>query len=87
MFAVPRYSRRKRWCVAIIMLRSVKYARGYLPSVEPISFCASGGLVGVAIRGPETVARLAFLRPLEGSSRRRCPVVVEESLAEDSALS
>ena len=33
---------------------------------------------------PEKVARLAFPRPLEGSSRRRCPVVVEESLAEKS---
>ena len=31
---------------------------------------------------PEKVARLAFPRPLEGSSRRRCPVVVE-SLAEE----
>ena len=27
---------------------------------------------------PEKVARLAFPRPLEGSSRRRCPGVVEE---------
>ena len=52
MFAVPRYSWRKRWCVTIIMLRSVKYARGYLPSVELISSCASGVLVGVAIRSP-----------------------------------
>ena len=52
MFAVPRYSWRKRWCVAIIMLRSVKYAWGYLPSVESISPCASGVLVGVAIRSP-----------------------------------
>ena len=33
---------------------------------------------------PERVARLAFPRPLEGSSRRRWPVVVEESLAEES---
>ena len=32
---------------------------------------------------PEKVARLAFPLPLEGSSRRRCPVVVE-SLAEES---
>ena len=32
---------------------------------------------------PEKVARLAFPRPLEGSSQRRCPVVVE-SLAEES---
>ena len=52
MFAVPRCSWRKRWCVAIIVLRSVKYARGYLPSVESISSCASGVLVGVAIRCP-----------------------------------
>ena len=36
---------------------------------------------------PERVPRLAFPRPLKGSSRRRCPVAVEESLAEDSALS
>ena len=36
---------------------------------------------------PEKVARLAFPRPLEGSSRRRCLVVAEESLAEDSARS
>ena len=33
---------------------------------------------------PEKVARLEFPRPLEGSSRRRWPVIVEESLAEDS---
>ena len=32
---------------------------------------------------PEKVARLALPRPLEGSSRRCCPVVVE-SLAEES---
>ena len=32
---------------------------------------------------PEKVACLAFPRPLEGLSRRRCPVVVE-SLAEES---
>ena len=32
---------------------------------------------------PEKVARLAFPRPLEEFSRRRCPVVVE-SLAEES---
>ena len=32
---------------------------------------------------PEKVARLAFPRPLEGSSRRRCSVVVE-SLAKES---
>ena len=50
MFAAPRYPWWKRWCVAIIMLRSVKYARGYLPSVESVSSCASGVLVGVAIR-------------------------------------
>ena len=30
---------------------------------------------------PEKVARFEFPRPLEGSSRRRWPVVVEESLA------
>ena len=52
MFAAPRYPWWKRWCVAIIMLRSVKYARGYLPSVESISSRASGVLVGVAIRSP-----------------------------------
>ena len=33
------------------------------------------------------MARLEFPQPLEGSSRRRCPVVMEESLAEDSVLS
>ena len=52
MFAAPRYPWWKRWCVAIIMLRSVKYARGYLPSVKSISSCASGVLMGVAIRSP-----------------------------------
>ena len=52
MFAVPRYLWRKRWCVAIIMLRSVKYAWGYLTSVVSIFSCASGVLAGVAIRGP-----------------------------------
>ena len=50
LFAAPKYSYRKRWCVATTTLRSVKYARGYLPSVESISFCASGVLAGVAIR-------------------------------------
>ena len=52
MFAAPRYRWRKRWCIAIIMLRSMKYARGYLPSVESISSCASGVLMGIAIRSP-----------------------------------
>ena len=52
MFAVPRYPWRKRWCVAISMLRSAKYTRGYLPSVESISSCASGVLMGVAIPSP-----------------------------------
>ena len=32
------------------MLRSVKYARGYLQFVKSISSCASGVLTGVAIR-------------------------------------
>ena len=36
---------------------------------------------------PGKVAGLAFPRPLEGSSRRRCRVVVEESLAEESVWS
>ena len=53
MCAAPRHPWRKRWCVAISMLRSVKYARGYFPSVESISSCASGVLMGVAIRSPE----------------------------------
>ena len=88
MFVVPRYSRRKRWCVVTTTLRSVKYARGYLPSVESISSCASGVLAGLSLsKVPEKVARLAFPRPPEGSSWRRCPVVAEESLAEDSARS
>ena len=34
------------------MLRSVKYASEYLPSVESISPCASGVLVGFAIQSP-----------------------------------
>ena len=74
MFAESRYSWRKRWCVAIIMLRSVKYARGYLPSVESISSCASGVLVGVAIRSPRkggplsisSTARKFFASTLSG---------------------
>ena len=53
MFAVPRYSWRERWCVNTTMFRSVKKAWGYLPSVESISSCASGVLVGVAIESPE----------------------------------
>ena len=52
MFAVPRYSWRKRWCVSTTTFRSVKYAWGYLPSVESISSGASGVLAGVAIRSP-----------------------------------
>ena len=50
MFAAPRYPWRKQWCVAIIMLRSLKYARRYLPFVESISFCALGVLLGIAIQ-------------------------------------
>ena len=52
MFAAPRYPWWKRWRVSIIMCRSVKYARGYLPFVESISSCASEVLTGVAIRSP-----------------------------------
>ena len=36
---------------------------------------------------PERVARLESPRPLEGSSRRRCPGAVEESLLEEAVLS
>ena len=42
----PKYSWRKRWCVAI-MFRSMEYNRGYLPSV---SFSPSGVRAGVTIR-------------------------------------
>ena len=56
------------------MLRSVKYARGYLPSVESISSCASGVLMGVAIQslgkgGPfriPSTARRFFSATLSG---------------------
>ena len=65
-------------------LRSVKYIRGYLPSV---SSYASGMLAGVTIRCAIEGGRLAFPRPLEGSSRRPCSVVVEESLAEEPVRS
>ena len=41
----PKYSWRKRWCVAI-MFRSMEYNRGYLPSV---SFSPSGVQAGVTI--------------------------------------
>ena len=87
MFAAPRYPWRKRWCVAIIMLRSVKYARWYLPSVESISPCVSGVLVGVAITSlgeggyfsiPST-ARRFFAATLSGggggvAGGRFCPI-------------
>ena len=46
-YAGPKYSRRKRWCIAIIMLRSMEYIRGYLSFV---SSCASGVLAGVTIQ-------------------------------------
>ena len=52
MLAATRYPRCKRWRVSISMLRSVKYARGYLPFVESISSCASEVLTGVGIRSP-----------------------------------
>ena len=74
MFAVPKYSWRKRWCVATTTRRSVKYARGYLPSVKSISSYAPGVLAGVAIRGsgkggpfgiPST-ARRVFAATLSG---------------------
>ena len=76
MFAVPKYSWREQWCVATTTLRSMKYARGYLPSVESISSCAPGVLAGVAIRGsgkggpfgiPST-ARRVFAVTLSGGS-------------------
>ena len=38
----------------------------------------------LSLSEPENVARLAFPRPLEGSSRRRWPVGAELSLAEES---
>ena len=74
MFAVPKYSSRKRWCVATTTLRSVKHARGYLPSVESISSCASGVLAGVAVRssgkggpfGIPSTARRFFAATLSG---------------------
>ena len=50
MFAAPRYPWWIWWRISIIMLRSVKYARGYLPF--SISSCASGMLTGVVIRSP-----------------------------------
>ena len=56
------------------MLRSVKYARGYLSSVESISSCALGVLVGVVIRSPgkgspfsiSSTARRSFAATLSG---------------------
>ena len=73
-FAGPKYSRWERWCVATTTLRSVKYARGYLPSVKSISFCASGVLAGVAARrsgkggpfGVPSTARRVFAATLSG---------------------
>ena len=78
MFATPRYPWRKRWCVAIILLRSVKHARGYLPSVESISSCASGVLMRVAVRSPgkggpfsiPSTARRFFAVTLSGGGGR-----------------
>ena len=63
--ASSKYSRRERWCIAIIMLRSVEYIGGDLPSVSPL---ASGVLAGVTIRcaseggpfGVPTAARRVF---------------------------
>ena len=48
-YAGPKYSWRKRWCVAI-MFRSMEHKRGYLPS---ISSSPSGVRAGVAIRAGE----------------------------------
>ena len=45
-YAGPKYSWRKRWCVAI-MFRSMEYKMGYLPSV---SSSPSGVRAGVTIR-------------------------------------
>ena len=46
----PKYSRRKRWCIAIVMLRSIKYKRGCLP---PVSFSPWGVQTGVTVRARE----------------------------------
>ena len=73
-YAGPKYSWRERWCIATITLRSVKYVRGYLPSVKSVSSCASGVLAGVAIRGSgrggplgvPSAARRVFAATLSG---------------------
>ena len=73
-FRGSKYSWRERWCIADITLRSVKYIRGYLPSVKSVSSCASGVLAGVASRGSgkggplrvPSAARRVFAKTLSG---------------------